>query len=69
MPRQQFPAVSEPCSPGQHLSLGYEAFLLRDPVLPTNTANSASAKKGTEVKQNFIPLLKHTVMEFTGSPT
>lgn len=69
MPRQQIPPVWETSSPGQHLSLGYEAFLLRDSTLPTNAANSASVKKGSEVKQNFILLVKHTVMEFTGSPT
>lgn len=67
MPRQQIPPVSETSCPGQHLSLGYEAFLFRDSMLPTNTANSASAKKASEVKQNFLLLLRRT--EFTGSPT
>lgn len=74
MPRQQLPPDGETSSPGQHLSLGYEAFLFRDSMLPANTANSASVKKkkknGTEVKQNFIPFVeKHTVLEFTSSPT
>lgn len=32
-------------------------------MLPANTANSASAKKGTEVKQNLF------TNEFTSSPT
>lgn len=58
MPRQQLPPDWETSSPGQHLSLGYEAFLFRDSMLPANTANSASVKKGTEVKQNFIPFVE-----------
>lgn len=46
----------------RHFSLGTQRCRLTLPIL-------LLLKKGTEVKPNFIPLLKRTVMEFTGSPT